>query len=122
MLAVIARNSTFFYKGKQIQIQEIAEKLGARYVVEGSVRKAGNRIRITAQLIDAATESHLWSQTYGRELIDIFNLQDDIAQKIAAAVSVEHGQSEMARTSRIPTENLRNVSMKMRHMFHLIKL
>jgi len=88
-LLVIARNSTFAYKGKSPDIQEVARKLGVQYVVEGSVQKTEDRIRITAQLIDANTGHHVWSDTYDRELKDIFTLQDEITIKIMKAVGMK---------------------------------
>ena len=106
MLTVIARNSTFYYKGKHVKIQQIGQELGVRYVVEGSFRKAGNNIRITAQLVDVATGGHLWARTYDRELKDIFSLQDEIAHQIVAALNVESFAAERSRAMRIPTENL----------------
>lgn len=83
---VIARNSSFTYKGRAVHIKQIAEELGVRYIVEGSVRKADNRVRITAQLNDATTGGHLWAERYDRELVDVFAVQDDIAERIVAAV------------------------------------
>lgn len=80
-LFVIARNSTFVYKGKPVKIQKVAEDLGVRYVLEGSVQKSGARVRITAQLIDALTGRHIWSEGYDRDLKDIFALQDEITIK-----------------------------------------
>jgi len=121
-LAVIARNSTFFYKRKRIKIQQIAQELRARYVVEGSVRKAGNMVRITAQLIDATTESHLWAKTYDRELKDIFNLQDEIAQQIVAALNIKSREAEQARAWRIPTENLTAYDSLLRGLSHFFRL
>ena len=106
MLSVISRNSTFFYKGKQINIRRISQELGARYIVEGSFRKSGNEIRITAQLIDSSTDRHLWTKTYAREMKNIFSLQGEIAQHIAAALNVESSMAEQARVRRIPTDNL----------------
>ena len=105
-IAVIARNSTFFYKGKQIGIRQIGQELDARYVVEGSVRKAGNRIRIAAQLIDATSDSHLWTETYDQELRDIFALQDEISLRIVASLNVTYQEAELERVKRIPTDNL----------------
>ena len=81
-LFVIARNSTFVYKGKPVKIQKVAEDLGVRYVLEGSVQKSGDKVRITAQLIDAITGHHVWSEHYDREFKDIFALQDEITIKI----------------------------------------
>jgi len=121
-IAVIARNSTFFYKGKQIKIQQIAKELRARYVVEGSVRKAGNRVRITAQLIDATTERHLWAKTYDHEFKDIFNLQDEIAQQIVAALNIKSRDAEQARAWRVPTENLTAYDFLLRGLSHFSRL
>ena len=88
-LFVIARNSTFVYKGKPVKIQKVAEDLGVRYVLEGSVQKSGDKVRITAQLIDAITGRHVWSEHYDRKLKDIFVLQDEITIKIMEGMSVE---------------------------------
>ena len=96
-LFVIARNSTFVYKGKPVKIQKVAEDLGVRYVLEGSVQKSGDRVRITAQLIDAITGRHIWSERYDRELKDIFALQDEITIKIMQAMRVELTEGEQAR-------------------------
>ena len=96
-LFVIAQNSTFVYKGKPVKIQKVAEDLGVRYVLEGSVQKSGNRVRITAQLIDAITGHHIWSERYDRELKDIFALQDQITMKITQAMRVELTEGEQAR-------------------------
>ena len=75
---VIARNSTFTYKGKAVDVKRAARELGVRYVLEGSIRKGGNRVRITAQLVDASTGNHIWAERYDRELNDVFALQDEI--------------------------------------------
>ena len=93
-LFVIARNSSFAYKGKSISIKQIANELGVQYILEGSVQKAGDRVRITAQLIDATTDYHRWSESYDRELTDIFALQDEITMKILWAMNanVTHGE------------------------------
>jgi len=96
-LFVIARNSTFVYKGKPVKIQKVAEDLGVRYVLEGSVQKSRDRVRITAQLIDAMTGRHIWSENYDRELKDIFALQDEITIKIMTAMRVELTEGEQAR-------------------------
>lgn len=85
-LFVIARNSTFVYKGRAVDVKQVARDLGVRYVLEGSVRKIANRVRITAQLIEAASSAHQWAERYDRELIDIFALQDEITQHVAAAI------------------------------------
>ena len=85
-LFVIARNSSFTFKGRNVNVQEVGQKLGVRYVLEGSVRKSGNRVRITAQLIDAATGGHLWAERFDRDLTDIFAVQDDVTQHIIGAL------------------------------------
>jgi adenylate cyclase len=94
---VIARNSTFAYKGKPVKVQQVGEELGVRYVLEGSVRKAGDRVRITAQLVDATTGGHVWSDRYDRDLKDIFALQDEITMKILTALRVTLTEGEQAR-------------------------
>jgi adenylate cyclase len=121
-LSVIARNSTFFYKEKQVKIKQVGQELGARYVVEGSVRKAGNMVRITAQLIDATTENHLWAETYDRELKDIFSLQDEIAEQIVLSLGGGIGVAEQARVRRIPTENLTAYDALLRGWGHIYRL
>ena len=83
---VIARSSSFIYKGRAVHIRQIAAELGVRYVVEGSVRKAGERVRITVQLNDVATGSHVWAERYDRELVDVFAVQDEITERIVAAI------------------------------------
>ncbi|MGD0663841.1 MAG: adenylate/guanylate cyclase domain-containing protein [Syntrophorhabdales bacterium] len=95
-LIVIARNSTFVYKGKPVKVQEVGRELGVRYVLEGSVQRAGDRVRITAQLIDAATGHHLWAQRYERDMKDIFALQDEITLKILMAMQVKLTEGEQA--------------------------
>ena len=104
-LFVIARNSSFTYKGKPVKVQEIGRELGVRYVLEGSVRKAGDRVRITAQLIEATTGSHLWAERYDRDLKDIFALQDEITMKILMALQVKLTEGEQARVLGKGTEN-----------------
>jgi adenylate cyclase len=103
---VIARNSTFVYKGKPLKVQQVGQELGVRYVLEGSVRKAGNRIRVTAQLIDVNTGYHLWAERYERELSDIFALQDAITMKILSALQVELTEGEQARLRHEEKRNL----------------
>jgi len=103
---VIARNSTFTYKGKAVDVKRVADELGARYVLEGSVRKAGNRVRVTAQLIDATTGVHVWAERYDRELNDIFDLQDEITRTIVGRVEPEIGAAERERVAARRTENL----------------
>ena len=96
---VISRNSTFTYKGRSVDVRTIATKLGARYVLEGSIRKSGERIRVTAQLIDATTGHHVWAEKYDRTIEDIFDLQDEITQRIAATVAPELERAERKRVA-----------------------
>jgi adenylate cyclase len=103
---VISRHSVFFYKGKAIKTGQISEELGVRYVLEGSVRKAGGKVRITAQLIDAATGGHLWADRYDRDLENIFTLQDELTQQIVMALKVKVTEAEQARVMRKDTTNL----------------
>lgn len=105
-IPVIARNSTFTYKGKAVRVQTIAEELGVRYVLEGSVRKSGDRLRITAQLIDAETGHHVWAQKFDSQLEDVFDLQDQITNQIAATIVPELEQFENRRVSSKRTEDL----------------
>jgi len=106
-LFVVARNSTFTYKSKPVKVQQVSEELGVRYVLEGSVQKSGDRVRINAQLIDAIKGNHLWSETYDRELKDIFAVQDDITQKILTALQVQLTRGEQARVVARGTDNLK---------------
>ena len=90
-LLVTARNTTFTYKGRAVDVKQVGRDLGVRYVVEGSVRKGGERVRITAQLVDAVTGNHIWAERYDRDLSDIFALQDEITETLVAALQVEVG-------------------------------
>jgi adenylate cyclase len=105
-LFVIARNSSFTYKGKAVDVKQVAQELGVRYLLEGSVRKAGNRVRITGQLIDTATGAHIWADRFDGTLDDIFELQDQVASSVAGAIEPKLRQSEIERASRKPTANL----------------
>jgi adenylate cyclase len=105
-LFVIARHSTQTYKGKPVKVQEVAEDLGVRYVLEGSVRKTGDKVRINAQLIDATSGRHLWAERYDRALSDIFAIQDEIVGTIVTSLAVKVHEAERARTRRKPTESL----------------
>jgi adenylate cyclase len=105
-LFVIARNSTFTYKGKPVKVNQVAEELGVRYVLEGSVRRAGERVRITAQLIDALTGHHLWAERYDKDLRDIFDLQDEIAMKVLTELQVKLTEGEVARLVAKGTDNI----------------
>jgi adenylate cyclase len=103
---VIARNSTFAYKGRSVKVQQIAEDLGVRYVLEGSVQKSAERLRVTAQLIDALNGYHLWSDKYDRKMVELFELQDEITKKIVVSLQVELTHGEQARAYAKTTENL----------------
>jgi adenylate cyclase len=103
---VIARNSTFAYKGQIPDVRQVGRELGARYVIEGSVRKGGNRVRVTAQLIDAETGHHLWAERYDRELADIFDLQDELTHRIAAIIEPAIAGSERKRLSSKPPKDM----------------
>ena len=103
---VIARNSAFTFKGRAVKVQEVAQELGVHYVLEGSVQKAGERVRITAQLVDATSGHHLWAERYDRNLDDFFAMQDDIALNIAVALQVEMTDGEQARVRHRSTVNL----------------
>ena len=105
-LFVIARHSTFTYKGKAVDIKQVGRELGVRYVLEGSVRKAGNRVRITGQLIDAATGAHLWADRFDSQLEDIFDLQDRVTSSVIGAISPQLERAEIERAQRKPTESL----------------
>jgi len=105
-LFVIARNSSFTYKGKPVNVKQVAQELGVRYVLEGSVRKAGNRLRITGQLIDTATGAHVWAYRFDGALDDIFELQDHVASSVAGAIAPKLRRSEIERTRRKPVANL----------------
>jgi TolB-like protein/class 3 adenylate cyclase len=105
-LFVIARHSTFTYKGKAVDIKQVGRELGVRYVLEGSVRKAGNRVRISGQLIDAATGAHLWADRFDSQLDDIFDLQDQVTMNVIGAISPRLECAEIERANRKPTESL----------------
>ena len=105
-LFVIARNSAFTYKGKAVDVKQVAQELGVRYVLEGSVRKAGNRVRITGQLIDTSTGGHIWADRFDGALDDIFDLQERVASSVTGAIEPRLRQSEIERAVRKPTNNL----------------
>jgi TolB-like protein len=105
-LFVIARNSSFTYKGQAIDVKQIGRELGVRYVLEGSVRKAGGRVRITAQLIDATNGTHLWADRFDGSLEDVFDLQDKVATNVAGAIEPALQTAETARSARRPTSDL----------------
>jgi len=116
---VIARNSSFTYKGHAVDVTRVADELGVRYVIEGSVRKSGNRVRISAQLIDATTGHHVWAESYDRGLTDIFELQDEMTQTIAGAVEPELSAAERERAACTPPESLGAWEIYQRGLWHL---
>jgi len=122
-LFVIARNSSFAYKGKSASVKQIAKELGVKYILEGSVQKAGNRVRITAQLIDATTDYHMWSETYDRDLEDIFTLQDEIMMKLISEMEANLTFGEQARlwAKVYPTNSIAAYDKIMRALEHLYK-
>ena len=103
---VIARNSTFTYKGRAVDVKQVGRELGVRYVLEGSVRKAGNRIRVTAQLVEAETGNHVWAERYDRDLADIFAVQDEITERVVAAIEPELYAAEQVRSQSKPPDSL----------------
>jgi adenylate cyclase len=105
-LFVIARNSSFAYKGRSLDVKQVGRELGVRYLLEGSVRKSGNRVRITGQLIDAGTGAHLWAERFDGRLEDIFDLQDQVTASVVGAIAPRLEQAEIERARRKPTENL----------------
>jgi TolB-like protein len=105
-LFVIARNSSFTYKGRAVDVKQVGRELGVRYVLEGSVRKAVNRVRITGQLVDTATGAHLWADRFDGGLGDIFDLQDQVTESVVGAVAPAVEKAEIERAKRKPTENL----------------
>jgi TolB-like protein len=115
---VIARNSSFIYKGKAVHIKQIAEELGVGYVVEGSVRKGGDRVRITAQLNDVATGSHVWAERYDRELADVFAVQDEITEAIIAAIEPQLYAAENFHAQRKPPDSMDAWDLVMRALSH----
>jgi len=118
-LFVIARNSSFAFKGQAIDVKEVSAKLGVRYVVEGSVRRAGGRVRITAQLIDAVDDNHIWAERYDRDLEDIFAVQDEVTRAIVSAIEPQLASSERLRARRKPTESLGAWECYQRGLWHL---
>ena len=113
---VIARNSCFAYKNKAVDTKQVGRELGARYLLEGSVRRGGVRVRITAQLIDGTNGHHIWAEKYDRELDDIFEVQDDIVQRIAALVAPELARAELKRSTSKQTQNLNAWDLCLRGM------
>ncbi len=119
---VIARNSTFVFKGQAVDVKQVAQKLGVRYVVEGSVRKAGNRVRINVQLIDALSGSHVWADRYDLDLVDIFEVQDVITQSISAAIEPQLLAAEAVHSNRRTGKDLDAWDLVMRARAHYWKM
>ena len=113
-LFVIARNSSFTYKGKNVDIKQVGRQLGVRYVLEGSVRKAGNRVRITGQLIEAASNNHLWADKFDGSTEDIFNLQDQVTEAVVALIAPAVVRAEIERAKRKPTDRLDSYDLYLR--------
>ena len=120
-LFVIARNSTFAYKGQSPDLRDVARDLGVKFVLEGSIRKGGSMIRVTAQLIEGNSGNHIWAERYDRELDDIFALQDEITQTIVAAIGPEIDQFERERAQRLPPDNLDAWESYQRALWHVYR-
>jgi TolB-like protein/Tfp pilus assembly protein PilF len=120
-LLVIARNSTFTYKGRAVDVKQVSRDLGVRYVLEGSVRKAGNRLRITGQLVDGESASHLWADKYDGELEDVFELQDKVTRSVAAAIEPRVLSVEIARATRKSTSKLDAYDYCLRARPHVLR-
>src|SRR5205085_11279219 len=118
-LFVIARNSSFVYKGQAVDIKQIGRELGVRYVLEGSVRKAAGRLRISGQLIDATTGAHLWADRFDGALEDVFDLQDKVTQQVVGAIEPELDRAEIVRASRMPIGNIDAVTEVYRGLPHI---
>jgi adenylate cyclase len=116
---IIARNSTFAYKGRAVDVRKVAKELGVRYVLEGSVRKAGSRVRVTAQLIDGDTGKHVWANRYDREYDDVFSLQDELTETIVGALDPELGKAERERAKAKRPGNLDAWDVYQRGLWHL---
>ena len=118
-LFVIARNSSFTYKGRAVDVKQVGRELGVRYVLEGSVRKAAHKVRITGQLIDASTGAHLWAERFESALDDIFELQDQVTEAVVGAIAPQLERAEIERAKRKPTESLDAYDYYLRGMAHL---
>jgi adenylate cyclase len=121
-LFVIARNSSFAYKRREADVKQVGRALGVRYVVEGSLRKSSNRIRVTAQLIEAETGNHIWAERYDRDLVEIFAVQDEIAEAVTIAVAPAIRDAELRRAARKPTGNLDAWAAYQRGLWHFFKV
>jgi adenylate cyclase len=121
-LFVIARNSSFTYKGRAVDVKQVGRELGVRYVLEGSLRKSGNRIRVTAQLVEAGTGNHVWAERYDRDLADIFAVQDEITQAVTIAIAPAIAEAEQQRAMRKPPGSLDAWAGYQRGLWHLSKV
>src|SRR4026209_2617675 len=106
-LSVIARHSSFAFKGKNVTVQQVGRELGVEFVLEGSVRRAGNRVRITAQLIDAQTSSHIWAERLDRDMDDLFAMQDEVTERIVTTIATRLERTELERVVRERPESTR---------------
>jgi adenylate cyclase len=120
-LFVIARNSSFTYKGKAVDVKQVGRELGIRYVLEGSVRKGGNQMRITAQLIDATSGAHVWADRYDRDVSDIFAVQDEITASVAAIIEPALADAVQQRVLRKPPDSLDAWEAYQRGLWHFNK-
>jgi adenylate cyclase len=120
-LLVIARNSSFAYKGRAVDLKQVGHELGARYVLEGSVRSVGDRVRITAQLVEAETGNHIWANRYDRDLADIFAVQDDITEALTIAIAPAVAEAELRRAMRKPPERLDAWGAYQRGLWHIFR-
>ena len=120
-LFVIARNSSFTYNSQPVDVREIARELGVRYILEGSVRRSGNRVRVTAQLIDAETASHIWAERYDRSVVEVFAVQDDITNAVTAAILPVVTDAEQRRAMRKLPESLGAWEAYQRGLWHLAR-
>jgi TolB-like protein len=118
---VIARNSSFTYKGKAVDVKQVGRELGVRYVLEGSVRKAAGRVRITCQLIEAGTNHHVWADRFEGTLEDIFDLQDRVTESVVGAIEPKLQSAEIERANLKPTENLAAYDLYLRSLAHLLE-
>jgi adenylate cyclase len=120
-LFVIARNSSFTYKGQSVDVKQVGRELGVRYVLEGSLRKSGTRIRVTAQLVEAETGKHVWAERYDRDLADIFAVQDEITEAVTIAIAPAIAEAEQQRAIRKPPDSLDAWAAYQRGLWHLGK-
>jgi TolB-like protein len=119
---VIARDSCFIYKGRTVDVKQVARELGVRYVLEGSVRKAGGRVRITGQLVQGETGQHIWADKFDGELADVFDLQDQVTASVVGAIEPSLRQAEIERARRKPTERLDAYDCYLRALPHFYTL